>query len=60
MVGLKRCAHMVQLTYVFILEFMCQSHPLRLMFDRAAIHDGMLKLLHDRLVDGIALCSVVS
>ena len=30
-------------TYVFIGKFMAQSNPLRLMLDRATIHDGMLE-----------------
>ena len=36
---------------------MSQAHPLRLMFDRLAIHNGMFELFNNGLVDGMALAA---
>ena len=43
------------LTDVFVGHLMGKTNSLRLMLNRLSIYNGMLKLVHDRLVDGIAL-----
>ena len=45
------------LTDVFIGQFVCQADPLRLMLDGSSIDNGLLELLHDGLMDGVALRS---
>ena len=49
-----------QLTDVFVRQLVGQTDPLRLVLDRLAVHNGVLELLNDGLVDGIALSSLVS
>lgn len=44
-----------QLTDVLVSELMAQSNSLGLVFDRAAIHNGVLELLQDGLMDLITL-----
>jgi hypothetical protein len=34
---------------------MCQTNPLRLMFDRPAVDNGMLELFDNSFMNGIAL-----
>lgn len=43
------------LTNVFICELVRKAHPLRLVLHGLSIHDGMLELLNNRLVNGVAL-----
>ena len=43
------------LTDIFICEFVRKADPLRLMLDGLPVHDGMFELLHNCLVDSIAL-----
>ena len=43
------------LTDVLIGKFVGQTHPLWLMLHRLSIHDRVLELLHDSLVNSIAL-----
>jgi len=45
----------VRLTDILICQFVSQSYSLRLMLDRLPVDDGMLELLDDRFVDGVAL-----
>jgi hypothetical protein len=43
------------LTDVFVCKFVRQSDSLRLVFDRASIDNGMLELLNNGFVNGVAL-----
>lgn len=43
------------LTDVLVLKFMGQAHPLRLMLDRLAVHNGRLELFCDAAVDSVTL-----
>lgn len=42
-------------TNIFVRQLMSQSYPLRLVLDGLAIHNGVLELLNDGLVDSITL-----
>jgi hypothetical protein len=44
-------------TDIFIRKLVRETNPLRLMLDRFAVHNGVLELLDDRLVDRITLCN---
>lgn len=56
LVGRSVCVSVCrELTDILICKLVRQSHTLRLMFYRAAIDDGLLELLHNSLVNGIAL-----
>jgi hypothetical protein len=43
------------LTDVLVCKLVREAHPLRLMLHRLSIHDCVLELLNNSLVDGIAL-----
>ena len=45
------------LTDVLVAELVGQTHPLRLMLYGLSIHNRVLELLHDSLVNSIALTS---
>jgi hypothetical protein len=42
-------------TNIFVAELVSKAHALGLMFDRFAVNNGVLELLHDRLVDRVTL-----
>ena len=42
-------------TNIFIAELVSKAHALRLVLDRFAVNNGVLELLHDRLVDRVTL-----
>jgi hypothetical protein len=42
-------------TNVFVSKLVSKAHTLRLVLDRFAVNDGVLKVLHDRLMDRITL-----
>jgi len=44
-----------RLTNIFVRKFMAKTYTLRLVLNGFAIHNGMTKLLNDRLVNCIAL-----
>ena len=45
----------ISLTDVFVGKLMRQADTLGLMLDRFAVDDGVLKLFHDGLMDGVTL-----
>lgn len=45
----------MELTDIFVGKLVGEPHTLRLMFHRLAIHNRLLELLDDGLVNGVAL-----
>ena len=49
----------MMLTDIFVCKLVRQAYPLRLMLHGLSVYNGMFELLHDCLMDGIALNTLV-